>query len=208
MDCGNRSGEESTVGNERCNSSRNSSITDVTRLNQGTHTSGPACDGLYAPPDFDARTLRDMSRGLLRRLLDFDRSVRRLDGGQDAATDYANARLVLEGGVEESINAIDNAREAGIPYTNLAETVDRCRVALDNVRDQPNAVPPLPLDEGIIALTDNSPSSGATRYALAAPPAMRPRTSRRLPGRSTLHRFPYLTPLMVRYRNWLKPVKP
>ena len=96
-------------------------MTDVTRLNPATpRRRTDICDGINAPPVFDARTIRDMSRGLLQRLMEFDRSVRRLDGGQDAATDFANARLVLVGGVEESIEAIDDAREGGLPFANLA----------------------------------------------------------------------------------------
>ena len=132
-------------------------MTDVSPLNPVTAAAARASsvqDGMNAPPGFDARTVRDMSRGLLQRLMEFDRSVRRLDGSQDAATDFANARLVLVGGVEEAIEAIDDARELGLPYANLASSVDRCRAALNNVRDSPGSIPPLPVDESIAGVDD------------------------------------------------------
>ena len=135
--------------------SENSSMTDITPLNPtASRRKAETREGIDALPDFDARTLRDMSRGLLQRLMEFDRSVRRLDGGQDAATDFANARLVLVGGIEESIEAIDDAREIGLPFANLAAAVDRCRAAILNVRDRPDSIPPLPVDESITQCDD------------------------------------------------------
>ena len=152
-----------------------SSITDITPLNPtATCDVGDDARGrIDAPPEFDARTIRDMTRGLLQRLTNFERSVRRLDGSQDAATDYANARLVLVGGVEESVEAIDDAREVGVPFANLARAVDRCRAALDNVRNQPEAVAPLPVDESIVGADDavlsrppsNAGNAGSSRPA-------------------------------------------
>ena len=121
-----------------------------------------------------------MSRGLLQRLSEFERSVRRLDGSQDGATDYANARLVLIGGVEESVEAIDDAREMGVPCANLASAVDRCRSALDNVRGVPNAVPSLPVDESIVGADDDvlyrlaSDAGGASTSRPAPPGSFHP----------------------------------
>ena len=104
------------------------------------------------------------SRGLLQHLEVFDRSVRRLDGSQDGATDFANAREVLQGGVDKSIDAIDEAREVGLPLANLATVVDRCRVALSNYRDQLGLIPPLPVDESF-AREDDAILSHASQHA-------------------------------------------
>ena len=154
---GNR--DQGAVSRRPCHAiSERSSMTDISPLNpvSGAHCPPGVRDGLNAPPKFDARTIRDMTRGLLQRLTEFERAVRRLDGGQDGATDYANARLVLVGGVEESIETIDDAREVSVPCSNLVAAVERCRAALDNVRNQPDAVPPLPVDESVIGADDDT----------------------------------------------------
>ena len=152
---GNR--DNGTVSKQRCHAiSEGSSLTEISHLRPARIRGevGNTQDGMYAPPEFDSRTIRDMTRGLAQRLTEFERSVRRLDGSQDAATDYSNARLVLVGGVEEAVEAIDDAREIGLPFANLAQAVDRCRAALDNVRNQPEAVMPLPVDESIVGADD------------------------------------------------------
>ena len=104
-----------------------------------------------------------MSRGLIQRLETFERSVRRLDGSQDGAAEFADAREILKGGVDESVDAIDEARERGLPFANLAAAVDRCRVALANVRGRPDMIQPLPVDESLTR-RDDAALSHASRH--------------------------------------------
>ena len=97
----------------------------------------------------DVHVIQDISHGLVRRLSEFERAVRRLDGGQDSATDYANARFALASGVDESIDTIDDACEMGVPCANLIQEVEKSRAALDNVRDNLEKLVPLPVIERV-----------------------------------------------------------
>ena len=130
-----------------------SESTSMTRVTDPEQTVRAGCS---RAEQCDARTIRDMTRGLARRLTDFERSVRRLDGSQDAATDFASVRAILAEGVDESIAAIDEAREASIPCAGLVEIVERCRASLDNAREQPGGQIPLPVDESIVGADDDA----------------------------------------------------